>query len=257
MKGSGFMKKKLTRYLLTLLAVLILASMPSSSISAQAAMRISRTNLVLTKGQKQRVYVYGLPKGAKLTWKSSKKSVATVQKGTITAKARGNANVTVTITKNKKRLKTFTCKVRVAEKPIVLASLQVSGEFSDYTAQVGFTLLGGRSALLTNQIVMVTPGESQQKLYLLDSQKIISSGGKQLGWLKSQMVRPYNNNSKNIVVAFYARKDYRPFKVTSASKAVFYFWYDGIKYKTYAVDLGLAKDPQPCKLTRLTPLSPK
>lgn len=241
------------------MAIFLLAAfLPGNTMSTKAATaRLSRTNLVLTIGQKQRVLVYGLSKGVTLTWKSSRPSVATVSKGTITAKSRGNTDVTVTISKNKKTLRTLKCQVRVAEKPVMIATLNVSGEEADYTAQVGFTLIGARSALLTNKVIMVTPGESQQTLYLLDSQKIVNSQGKELGWLNSQVVRPYNNNSRNIVVAFYARKDYRPFKVTSNSKAVFYFWYDGIKYKTSAVDLESATDPQPCKLTRLTPLSTK
>ena len=74
--------------------------------------------------------------------------------------------------------------------------------------------------------------------------------------MKGKTIPPYNNNDRNIVVAYYARKDYRPFRVTSSSKAVFYFYYDGIRYKASAKDLDGAVDPRPCKLIRLTPLSP-
>ena len=148
------------------------------------------------------------------------------------------------------------CKLRVAETPVVVASLGVSGEESEHIAEVGFTVIGKRSALLTNKIVLQTPGQSWQNLYLLDVDKINSSNGNQLGWLKGKTIPPYNNNDRNIVVAYYARKDYRPFRVTSSSKAVFYFYYDGIRYKASAKDLDSAVDPRPCKLIRLTPLSP-
>ena len=148
------------------------------------------------------------------------------------------------------------CKLRVAEAPVVVASLGVSGEESEHIAEVGFTVIGKRSAFLTNKIVLQTPGQNWQNLYLLDVDKINSSNGNQLGWLKGKTIPPYNNNDRNIVVAYYARKDYRPFRVTSSSKAVFYFYYDGIRYKASAKDLDSAVDPRPCKLIRLTPLSP-
>ena len=86
----------------------------------------------------------------------------------------------------------------------------------------GWTLLVDwkeKHALLTNKIVLQTPGQSWQNLYLLDEDKINSSNGNQLGWLKGKTIPPYNNNDRNIVVAYYARKDYRPFRVTSSSES--------------------------------------
>ena len=259
MEGRVFMsgkKKCCSRLLIFVSLLFLLACLPQNALHTKAAVKLSRTRLVLTEKQKLRLRVYGLPKGVSLVWKSSKPSVATVSRGTVTARRRGNAVISVNVLKNGKRLARRVCSLRVAEAPVVVASLGVSGEESEHIAEIGFTVIGKRSALLTNKIVLQTPGQSWQNLYLLDVDKINSSNGKQLGWLKGKTIPPYNNNDRNIVVAYYARKDYRSFRVTSSSKAVFYFYYDGIRYKASAKDLDSAVDPRPCKLIRLTPLSP-
>ncbi|MEI3193410.1 MAG: hypothetical protein V8S22_05470 [Lachnospiraceae bacterium] len=73
-----------------------------------------------------------------LVWKSSRPSVATVSRGTITARRRGNAVISVNVLKNGKRLARRVCKLRVAEAPVVVASLGVSGEESEHIAEVGY-----------------------------------------------------------------------------------------------------------------------
>ena len=242
------------------MAVLVLSVLaPAGGVlhANAASAKLSRTKLVLTIGQKKLIAVKNLGKGVSVVWKSSKPSVATVSRGTIVARKRGSAKITATLMKNKKKLRTLSCSVRVAEKPVVIASTVVSGEETDYVTALVFRLEGSRSALLTNKVIMMTPGEAWQKLYLVDAQKVWNSKGEEMGWLNGLTVRPYNSNKRNIATAYFARKDYRPFKVTSSSKAVFYFYYDGIKYKTSAGDITNALSPQPCKLTRLTPLSPK
>ena len=96
-------------------------------------------------------------------------------RGTVTARRRGNAVISVNVMKNGKRLARRVCKLRVAETPVVVASLGVSGEESEHIAEVGFTGYWKRSALLTNKLVLQTPGQRWQNLYLLDVDKINSS----------------------------------------------------------------------------------
>ena len=259
MEGRIFMskrKKHCGRLLVFAGLLFLLAFLPQNTLNTKAAVKLSRTKLVLTVNQRQRLRVYGFFKGSSFIWRSSRPSVATVSRGTVVARKRGMATISVTIMKNGKRLAVRRCSVRVAEAPVVVASLGVTGEEEEHIAEIGFTVIGNRSALLTNKIVLQTPGQSWQTLYLLDSDKISSSDGAKLGWLKGKTVRPYSNNDGNIVVAYYARRDYRSFKITSSSKAVFYFYYDGIKYKASAKDLDSQMDPGACKLIRLTPLSP-
>ena len=122
------------------------------------------------------------------------------------ARRRGNAVISVNVLKNGKRLARRVCRLRVAEAPVVVASLGVSGEESEHIAEVGFTVIGKRSALLTNKIVLQTPGQSWQNLYLLDVDKINSSNGNQLGWLKGKTIPPYNNNDRNIVSCLLCEK---------------------------------------------------
>ncbi|MBO6046194.1 MAG: Ig-like domain-containing protein, partial [Erysipelotrichaceae bacterium] len=69
---------------------------------------LSNTKLTIYKGKKHTLTLYGVE--GKITWKTSKKSVATVSsKGVITAKKKGSATITVYVNKKKYA----TCKVTV------------------------------------------------------------------------------------------------------------------------------------------------
>ena len=81
----------------------LLACLPQNALHTKAAVKLSRTKLVLTEKQKLRLRVYGLPKGVSLVWKSSRPSVATVSRGTVTARRRGNAVISVNVLKNGKK----------------------------------------------------------------------------------------------------------------------------------------------------------
>ena len=221
-------RKKHTNRLLVFMGLLFLLSfLPWNALNAKAAVTLSRKKMILTVNQKQYLRVKGRPAGSTLIWRSSNTSVATVAGGTVRARRRGNAVISVTVMRNRRRVAVRTCRVRVAEVPTVVASLGVTGEASEYIAGITF-LVDGKS----------------------------SSGGNKISWLSGKTISPYNNNDRNIETAYFARKDFRPFRITSASGAVFYFYYDGIKYKAAARDLGSSLDPQPCRLVRLTPVSP-
>ena len=64
---------------------------------------------VMKKGEKFTLNVYDVADNAKISYKTSKKSVATVsKKGVVTAKKKGKANITVTVKQNGKTYKATT-----------------------------------------------------------------------------------------------------------------------------------------------------
>ena len=85
----------------------------NTTITAEAAAKtkISKTSVSITAGKKYTLKVTGTKK--KVTWSSSKKSVATVSsKGVVTAKKKGTATITAKVSGKK-----YTCKVTVKAKP--------------------------------------------------------------------------------------------------------------------------------------------
>ena len=118
------MRGALKRFCLALLVVGLLCGMPGMAVTTYAGtvtttvanpkkVTLNRSKVQLMVGQKTTLKVTVLPKGAKggVTWKSSKPSVATVNKqGIVKAIKAGTARITVT-TRNGKRA---TCIVRVS-----------------------------------------------------------------------------------------------------------------------------------------------
>ena len=100
---------------------------PQSAAAAKKTLKISlnKSKLVLEKGKTYKLTAKKTPASAKLTWKTSKASVASVTgKGKVTAKKEGTAKITVTATYKKSR-KQAVCKVTVkkaATKPVVTAT---------------------------------------------------------------------------------------------------------------------------------------
>lgn len=91
--------------------VLLFVGIPMAENTVKAASNktaINVTNIVMKKGQTRKLKVSGTK--AKVTWKSSNKSVVKVNaKGTITAKKQGSATITGIVNKKK-----YTCTVRVS-----------------------------------------------------------------------------------------------------------------------------------------------
>ena len=165
-------RKKHTNRLLVFMGLLFLLSfLPWNALNAKAAVTLSRKKMILTVNQKQYLRVKGRPAGSTLIWRSSNTSVATVAGGTVRARRRGNAVISVTVMRNRRRVAVRTCRVRVAEVPTVVASLGVTGEASEYIAGITFLVDGKRSMLLTNKLVLQTPGQRWQTLYLLDENR--------------------------------------------------------------------------------------
>ncbi len=111
--------------LLVLLAVLTVFCVSLFAIrfvnakSNDKQMKLNKKSVTLTVGDSQKLKVSNLPDNAKITWKSSKKSVATVnKKGTVRAKKKGKITVKCRITygSKKNKTKTLKCKVTVTSK---------------------------------------------------------------------------------------------------------------------------------------------
>jgi hypothetical protein len=218
---------------------------PPQNAEAKTAPQLNKKSLLLVQGQKYQLKVSGV-KASRVTWKSSNPSVATVKTGRVTARKRGNARITAAIGQKK-----WSCKIRVSEKPMVIASTTVTGEKEQYVTALVIGIEGKHSAKLTTEVKLKTPGKGQMKLKLLDAEKTMASEEGKVYWKKGMTVRP--GGGERIATAFYARKDYRPFTVTKKSKVVLYFRYDGVDFKTVVTDLTGQQTPKACKLTRLTP----
>ena len=117
------MGKKGIRFfmVIALALVVLISSIPISSLPVYAAKKpvLSKTKLTMMVGEKKTLKVKNISGKTKVTWKSSKKSVATVsKKGVVTAKKKGSTVISVKI---KGRKKPLTCKVTVK-----LPKLQIS-----------------------------------------------------------------------------------------------------------------------------------
>lgn len=104
-------KKKIASAMIAAMAISAMG--PSVGTEAAAKMSLNKTKVTLKEGKTTTLKVKNAAKKAKITWKSSKKTVATVSsKGKVTAKKKGTAKITATI-KVKKSKKVLTCTVKV------------------------------------------------------------------------------------------------------------------------------------------------
>ena len=99
-------KKKTCKYVLAVLLFVLLVGIADVR-PVQAAVKLSDSSINLCVGDKYQLKVTGTSK--KVTWKSSKTSVAKVtSKGLVTARGAGSATITATVSK-----KSYKCKVKV------------------------------------------------------------------------------------------------------------------------------------------------
>lgn len=102
----GNTKKKICKSFLTALFLMLLVT-AADLVPAQAAVKLNHTSANLCVGDKYQLKLTGTKK--KVTWKSSKTSVAKVSsKGMVTARAKGSATITATVSKKK-----YSCKIKV------------------------------------------------------------------------------------------------------------------------------------------------
>ena len=125
-KTNIFMK----RVMPVAMALLMVLSVVLVPVHADAAEPSAVTQLILAKGQTWELVIHGLEDDAKVTYKTSKKSVATVsKKGKIKAKKKGKANITVTV---KQGGETYKGKVKVTVKAKTTAYNQICNAAYDF-----------------------------------------------------------------------------------------------------------------------------
>ncbi|MDE6567448.1 MAG: family 43 glycosylhydrolase [Lachnospiraceae bacterium] len=93
------------------------SSLPAN-VHAAAKIKLNKKRLTMTVGKSQKLKVTA-PKKAKITWKSNKKKIASVNaKGKVTARKVGKAKITATIKQKGKKAKKLTCQVTVKQKKV-------------------------------------------------------------------------------------------------------------------------------------------
>ena len=100
----------MTKQITTGLFILALsASLMQSTDGSTASLKINKNKVTITKGSTCKLKIKGLNGKKTVTWKSSNKKIASVnKKGVVTAKKKGNATITARVQKKK-----FHCKVTV------------------------------------------------------------------------------------------------------------------------------------------------
>ena len=155
--GKGEIKMKKKRKLFCfLLSLSLIFTMTFGSVSVSAAPKLNKTKVTLLKGEKTTLKVTGTKQ--KVTWSSSKKSVATVNsKGQVVAKNKGSATILAKVSK-----KTYKCVVKVETPKLSKTSLTLT-EKKSYAIK------------LTGTTVKVKYSSSNPKIACVDSRGKITA----------------------------------------------------------------------------------
>lgn len=138
------MKKRVS----VLIVIFIITSLLTSGIVQAATVKISKAKATMEVDSTLKLKITGTK--AKVTWSSSKKSVATVSSaGTITAKAEGAATITATVS-NKK----YTCKVTVVNSNKVKTTPKPTPDPNALLTPVPEPELSSDKELLTEKEIM-------------------------------------------------------------------------------------------------------
>lgn len=111
--------RKIKRLSLLLIVALVMStiSVPigfdGNVHTVEAAAKISKKSATMVKGQKLKIKVYGIKK-KKVKWTSSKKSIASVSKGVVTAKKNGTTTITAKVGSKK-----YKCKIKVTDRKVI------------------------------------------------------------------------------------------------------------------------------------------
>lgn len=130
--------------------------------------KLNKNSVTLAVGDSQKLKVRNLPKNAKISWKSSKESVASVsKKGKVKAKKIGNTTIKCKITYGGKKSKTKTlkCKINVTEKKVNNPSVvYMTKDISPAGLMAVYTKLNWNAE--GNTAVKVSTGEPPSSNYL-------------------------------------------------------------------------------------------
>lgn len=100
------MSKRLVALLLSFL--MVISMMPDAGLTVEAAAKpkLAKKSVSIVIGETSKIKVKNVPKGAKITYKSAQKSIATVSKqGNVKGVKSGTAKITVSVKKNAKTTK--------------------------------------------------------------------------------------------------------------------------------------------------------
>lgn len=194
------MKNNFKRVISLLLVLLLIIGLVPTT--ASAAVKLNKTAISLSEGDTYTLKASGTK--SKITWTSSKKTVATVSsKGVVTAKKAGSATITATIS-NKK----YTCKVTVIEKfNATTASKNIKSELID-----------------TGKGVIAILKNSNKYPVSLDATMVyMDASGKAIG--KSTSYNYYFESGKECALSFSAPYDKN---------------YDTVEYDTYKISYKIS-----------------
>lgn len=122
------MRKKLKRFIAILLSLqMLLILIPAMGLNVEAATKIklAKKSVSIVIGETSKIKVKNVPEGAKITYKSEKKSVAAVsEEGKVNGIKSGTANITVSMKNNSKTTK-LTYKVTVKKPKLSKSRLSV------------------------------------------------------------------------------------------------------------------------------------
>lgn len=106
-------KKRFVLFLILFLVVAGICPAASNEVRAAAKVKLSKSKMTLAVGKSKKLTVKN-GKGWKISWKSSKKKVATISKsGKVKAKKAGKAVIIATLKKKGKKSKKLRCRVTV------------------------------------------------------------------------------------------------------------------------------------------------
>lgn len=118
--------KKLAALLLSLLMVISLMSGTGLTVDAAAKTKLVKKSVSIVVGGKTKIKVKNVPKGARVTYKSAQKKVATVsKKGIVKGIKSGTAKIIISVKKNLKTTK-LTYKVNVKKPKLSKSKLSLT-----------------------------------------------------------------------------------------------------------------------------------
>lgn len=132
------MKRTITKIMLILSAVLMMASMPVYGGETGKVMKevitergaSSKRTISVAVGKTRRIELYSIrknPEVKKISWKSSDKRVAVVNsEGTVKGKSKGTANVTAIVTYRNKKVNKYNIRVRVSAPKLSRESINMT-----------------------------------------------------------------------------------------------------------------------------------
>lgn len=242
------MRKKSKRLVALLLSLLMVISLfPTTELTVEAAMKpkLAKRSASIVIGGTSKIKVKNVPKGSKITYKSAKKSIATVSKqGNVKGIKNGTTNITVSVNKNSKTTK-LTYKVTV-KKPALsksklslksgsTAKLSINNKpkkakyiWSSSNSRVAAVNKNGKVTAKTKGTATIKAKvKTTKKTYNLSCKMTVESESDNLNDVKQTYTVTFNSNGGSSVPAQTVEKNAWAKRPTDPTRNgyVFYGWY--------------------------------